>query len=176
VLSLALLIQKYYLCGVCCVCVCVWTCQTSLLALLPLLSCRNASCYHVSCRLNLAESVCVRHSPQEALHSICCLFHFFFSGKSKIRRMHKASVVYDLVVFVFVVLEILINSTSLTGYKFRVFFVSYSVFSEYCIGCFTILCPFLVQFQYIFACWMRIVLWVVVLLNCRFGRLVPASV
>jgi len=101
--------------------VCVWTCQTGLLTRsspteLPL--CILLS--NVSSSVNLAESVCVRHSPQEALHSLCCSFHSF-CGKCKIRRMRKASVVYALVTFVSVVLEILINSTSLTEYTFRVF-------------------------------------------------------
>ena len=75
---------------------------------------------NVSRSVNLAESVCVRHSPQEALHSLCRSFHSF-CGKCKIRRMRKASAVYALVTFVSVVLEILINSTSLTEYTFRLF-------------------------------------------------------
>lgn len=125
---------KYY------VCVCLNLPNWLADSLFPLLNCRDASCYHVSRSLNLTESVCVRHSPQEALHSLCCSFHSF-CGKCKIRRMRKASVVYALVIFVSVVLEILINSTSLTEYTFRIFSSSTCVLNVV-LGYFTILCPF----------------------------------
>lgn len=108
---------------------------------LPLLNCCDASCYHVSRSLNLTESVCVSHSPQEALHSLCCSFHSF-CGKCKIRRMRKASVLYALVTFVSVALEILINSTSLKEYTFRVFSSSTTCVLNIVLGYFAIHCPF----------------------------------
>ena len=65
--------------------------------------------------------------------------------------MRKASVVYALVTFVSFVLEILINSTSLTEYTFQVFSASTSCVLNIVLGYFTVLCPFfLVRFKYIF--------------------------
>lgn len=120
-LPLALLNQKYYVC----VCVCLNLSNWLADSLYPYWTAAIHPAVNVSRSVNLAESVRVRHSPQEALHSLCCSFHSFCS-KCKIRRMRKAS---DVVSFGYICI-------CRVRYLDKLDILVYDVFSEYCIRLF----------------------------------------